>query len=146
MDMSLVEKLAVEYVRLVDEGWSPNLDEFLGRVPTRLREPCRLQIEGLMSVAEEIAQVDADEESEAPDTSFLTSPEPVGAETIDEVEWLSEGTEDAVSEPAAAAEPEVVDEPAAVAASVEPPAAPSGPQRLSKEEAMAMWDTQLDRS
>ena len=37
----LAEKVASEYVRLLDEGWTPDVDEFLGRVPEEHRDACR---------------------------------------------------------------------------------------------------------
>lgn len=45
-----VENLATEYLRLFDEGWNPNLDEFLGRVPEEMREECRQRIEELAAL------------------------------------------------------------------------------------------------
>ena len=41
------EKLAAEFVRILGEGWKPDLDEFLGRVPEQHREECRGCIEQL---------------------------------------------------------------------------------------------------
>ena len=41
------EKLAAEFVRILGEGWKPDLDEFLGRVPKQHREECRRHIEQL---------------------------------------------------------------------------------------------------
>jgi len=60
-----VESLATEYLRLVDEGWNPSMDEFLGRVPEDMREGCRQRIEELAALnglnlsdqpAEEVAE------------------------------------------------------------------------------------------
>ncbi|HEY7820118.1 MAG TPA: hypothetical protein VIG29_17985, partial [Vicinamibacteria bacterium] len=45
-----VESLATEYLRLHDEGWQPNIDEFLGRVPEEHREECRQRIEELAAL------------------------------------------------------------------------------------------------
>jgi len=45
-----VESLAAEYLRLFDEGWNPNLEEFLGRVPDEMREGCRERISELAAL------------------------------------------------------------------------------------------------
>jgi hypothetical protein len=45
-----VESLATEYLRLFDEGWNPNIDEFLGRVPEEMREDCQKRIEELAAL------------------------------------------------------------------------------------------------
>ncbi len=45
-----VESLATEYLRLFDEGWNPNLEEFLGRVPEEMREECRQRISELAAL------------------------------------------------------------------------------------------------
>ena len=47
MDTVTAEKLAAEFVRILGEGWKPDLDEFLGRVPEQHREECRRHIEQL---------------------------------------------------------------------------------------------------
>ena len=48
----MADRLASEYLRLLDEGWDPDLDEFLGRVPNdemaalrRLQEHDQLKLE-----------------------------------------------------------------------------------------------------
>ena len=41
------QKLAVEFVRILGEGWNPDPDEFLNRVPQEHREECRRHIEEL---------------------------------------------------------------------------------------------------
>ena len=41
------ERLAAEFARLLGEGWTPDLDEFLGRVPEQHRGECRRHIEQL---------------------------------------------------------------------------------------------------
>jgi len=45
-----VESVATEYLRLFDEGWQPDLEEFLGRVPDDLRDECRRRIEELAAL------------------------------------------------------------------------------------------------
>jgi len=45
-----VESLAAEYLRLFDEGWNPNLDEFLSRVPEEMREECRQRVTELAAL------------------------------------------------------------------------------------------------
>ena len=49
MGTALAEGLAAEFLRLIDEGWSPELDEFLGRVPEQHRDACRRRIEELQA-------------------------------------------------------------------------------------------------
>jgi len=44
------ESVATEYLRLFDEGWQPDLDEFLSRVPAELRDDCRRRIEELAAL------------------------------------------------------------------------------------------------
>ncbi len=41
------ENLAAEFVRILSEGWKPDPDEFLSRVPEQHREECRRHIEQL---------------------------------------------------------------------------------------------------
>ncbi len=114
----MVEKLAREYLHLVDEGWSPDLEEFLGRVPKDMRDPCRAQIDDLMKIAHEIVPADAAE----PQAVVVPEPEP-------EVEPESAQVPEPDPEPVRASAPE-------------PAPVPAGPQLLSKEEAMAMWGSQ----
>ncbi|MHC4491582.1 MAG: hypothetical protein ACYTDU_08165, partial [Planctomycetota bacterium] len=45
-----VDSLATEFLRLIDEGWQPDLDEFLARVPDDQREECRNRIQELCSL------------------------------------------------------------------------------------------------
>jgi hypothetical protein len=45
-----VENFATEYLRLFDEGWNPDLEEFLGRVPDDMREECRQRIDELAAL------------------------------------------------------------------------------------------------
>jgi hypothetical protein len=45
-----VESLSTEYLRLVDEGWNPDIDEFLGRIPDEMREDCRARIQELAAL------------------------------------------------------------------------------------------------
>ncbi len=45
-----VESLATEYLRLVDEGWNPDIDEFLGRIPEEMREDTRGRIQELAAL------------------------------------------------------------------------------------------------
>jgi len=45
-----VDNLATEFLRLIDEGWQPDLEEFLARVPDDQREECRNRIEELCSL------------------------------------------------------------------------------------------------
>ncbi|MCK6460466.1 MAG: hypothetical protein L6Q95_11295, partial [Planctomycetes bacterium] len=45
-----VESLATEYLRLVDEGWNPDVDEFIGRIPEEMREECRARIQELAAL------------------------------------------------------------------------------------------------
>ncbi|MHC5052977.1 MAG: hypothetical protein ACYTGK_20510, partial [Planctomycetota bacterium] len=45
-----VDSLATEFLRLIDEGWQPDLDEFLARVPDDQREECKKRIEELCSL------------------------------------------------------------------------------------------------
>ena len=146
MESLLAEKLASEYVRLIAEGWNPDLDEFLGRIPEEHREHCREQIDDLVGVAEESARPD-----EEPKPLVFTlfdedesGPEPEVAEAPGDLEAVDEGEvwEEESDEP----EPEPLEEVIAAEAPVEEPAEPVGPQRLTKEEAMAMWDTQRVRS
>ena len=49
----LAEKVAAEYLRLLDEGWTPDVDEFLGRVPKEHREACRALIEEMTAIEKE---------------------------------------------------------------------------------------------
>ncbi|MHC4971561.1 MAG: hypothetical protein ACYTG3_04455 [Planctomycetota bacterium] len=42
--------MATEFLRLIDEGWQPDLDEFLARVPDDQREECKKRIEELCSL------------------------------------------------------------------------------------------------
>ena len=181
-----VEGIATEFFRLIEEGWSPDLDEFLGRVPEDLREECRRRIEELsVASAEPERTVEADEpivhsaaeefevlaEAEAAlkDEPITEPPEESRTPTLlkgvhqfdlmaepEEVAELQPEPETAVEpeatvaqppaeevEPAVeeevAAEPEPEPEPEPEVVEVPEPPAPSGPQRLSKEEAMAMF-------
>ncbi|MHC4958689.1 MAG: hypothetical protein ACYTGN_09955 [Planctomycetota bacterium] len=43
----IVEQIAAEYMLLIEEGWTPDLDEFLGRVPEEHRDACAFRIEEL---------------------------------------------------------------------------------------------------
>jgi hypothetical protein len=45
-----VESLATEYLRLCDEGWNPNIEEFLSRVPDEMRKGCRDRIAELAAL------------------------------------------------------------------------------------------------
>jgi len=49
MGITLADKLATEYARLLAEGWQPDLEEFLSRVPEPHRDACREQIASMMS-------------------------------------------------------------------------------------------------
>ncbi|MHC4340686.1 MAG: hypothetical protein ACYSX0_10815, partial [Planctomycetota bacterium] len=40
----LADNLATEFLRLFDEGWQPDIDEFLCRVPDEVRDECRQRI------------------------------------------------------------------------------------------------------
>ncbi|HEX5135417.1 MAG TPA: hypothetical protein VFY93_00465 [Planctomycetota bacterium] len=69
-----VESLAAEYLRLVDEGWNPDLDEFLGRIPDDMREGCRNRIEELAALngLDLSAQAPAAEAPPAADLGMLS--------------------------------------------------------------------------
>jgi hypothetical protein len=123
MKTRLPERLASEYLRLIDEGWEPDLEEFLGRVPEALRERCRARIEGVQGIAEEPVLPDEEPEPELPEDEFA-------------VEVPTESH---------ALEPERLEELASAKRPGDEPAQPKGPQRLTKQEAMALWDT-LKRS
>jgi hypothetical protein len=45
MGTALAKNLATEFLRLLEEGWTPDIDEFLSRVPEQQREHCRQFIE-----------------------------------------------------------------------------------------------------
>lgn len=45
MSTVTAERIALEYQRLLDEGWKPNVEEFLHRVPQALRPECRKRIQ-----------------------------------------------------------------------------------------------------
>jgi hypothetical protein len=47
MAISLADNLATEFLRLFDEGWQPDLEEFLCRVPDEVRDECRQRIDEL---------------------------------------------------------------------------------------------------
>ena len=41
------ERIAMEYQRLLEEGWKPSVEEFLHHVPQALRPECRKRIHEL---------------------------------------------------------------------------------------------------
>jgi len=47
----MAEKIAAEFMRLLDEGWTPDVDEFLHRVPEEHRDSCRQHIDQLRGVS-----------------------------------------------------------------------------------------------
>ena len=140
MNNQLAKKLASEYVRLLGEGWEPDLEEFLGRVPQELREPCRAQIADLTRIAEEC--VVPDEKPESLEFTIFDEDQPeAAAEDVPEPEPEPEVTEAVVKEPEPV-EPEPIEEVVAAEEPSQEPVEPEGPHRLTKEEAMAMWDSQ----
>jgi hypothetical protein len=125
-----VEGIATEFLRLIEEGWSPDLEEFLGRVPEDLREECRQRIEELSAAtAQPESAADADEpivHSAAEEFEVLAEAEAaLEAEPIEEppeesrTPTLLKGVHqfDLMAEPETAAEvgpePEAVEEPEA---------------------------------
>ena len=59
-------------MRILAEGWSPDPEEFLHRVPEDLREDCRTRLQELLGEAEEAraAEAEAVAEPEQDDTGF----------------------------------------------------------------------------
>jgi hypothetical protein len=47
MSTVTVERIAKEYQRLLEEGWKPEVEEFLHHVPQPLRPDCRKRIQEL---------------------------------------------------------------------------------------------------
>ncbi|MHC4931699.1 MAG: hypothetical protein ACYTGV_05860 [Planctomycetota bacterium] len=50
MAISLADNLATEFLRLFDEGWQPDVEEFLCRVPEEVRDECRQRINELATL------------------------------------------------------------------------------------------------
>ena len=44
MGTATVDDIATEFLRIIEEGYSPEIDEFLRHVPKSLREPARKRI------------------------------------------------------------------------------------------------------
>jgi hypothetical protein len=158
------EGIATEYKRLIDEGWSPDLDEFLHRVPEDLREECRQLIVELTTIPSEpesadkprvISSVDdiewLAEEDATPEPEHATEVTEEPPEAVEEIPEAIEGPAEEVPEPAEKS-PEAIEEPPEAVeelpeATEEPPEAveepeapaPTGPVRLSRDEAMQMF-------
>jgi hypothetical protein len=49
MSTMTVERIAKEYQRLLEEGWKPDVEEFLHHVPQALRSDCRKKIQALLA-------------------------------------------------------------------------------------------------
>ena len=86
MRAATVEDIAQEFMRILAEGWSPDPEEFLHRVPQDLREECRQRLNELLvakgvKAAEPEPEVAEEEvivfDLDAPATA--TSEEPVEA-------------------------------------------------------------------
>ncbi len=124
MGTALAENLATEFLRLVEEGWTPDIDEFLSRVPEQQREHCRQFIETTAEVE--------------PDEPVEVGTEPPEQEAVDEFEAQTPvasadtGTFSPEAEPTEASEAQLGTEALKVPAG-------TGPQLLSREEAMAMF-------
>ena len=127
-----VEGIAQEYMRLLDEGWTPDIEEFLHHVPEDMREECRQRIVELTAVPEEPSEPE-------PAPSVQTEePEP-------EHEYEAPVEVDLFAEPEVTGEiPEVVeavDNPAPFDPIEEEPAPEPKPKlvKLTREEAKAMF-------
>ena len=102
MRAATVEDIAREFMRIIAEGYSPEPEEFLHRVPTDMREDCRVRLEELLAehtepesapepeafmadaVAAEVVLVDLDEPEVAdePDVAEEPQPESLEAEVL----------------------------------------------------------------
>jgi hypothetical protein len=49
MSTMTAERIAQEYQRLLEEGWKPDVEEFLHHVPQALRSDCRKKIQALLA-------------------------------------------------------------------------------------------------
>ena len=171
MRAATVEDVAQEFMRIIAEGWSPDPEEFLHRVPEDLREECRARLNELL--AERAPAAPEPEPEAAPETDSaeddviffdLDTPEAPAKKVVEEpaaaeeqepvepaveaaisiaVETALEPVEEEVPEeiPEEEAPEEVAEEivePVEEPEQPEPPA-PTGPQRLSREEAKAMF-------
>lgn len=98
-----VDSLATEFLRLLDEGWQPDLEEFLARVPEDQREECRQRIQALCdlngvdltrvaaggeddleALAGEIHEPELGEDEAVPEEAPAAEAEPVEEEPVQE--------------------------------------------------------------
>lgn len=140
-----VEGIATEFMRLIEEGWTPDIEEFLHHVPEDMRDDCRVRIEELTATApQEVESAPVEEEVLAPVAHQSAMPVEAEIEEAVEVDLFAEPdvtgevkeVVEAVDNPPEFEElEEVVEEP-----EPEPePEKPVGMVKLSREEAKAMF-------
>ena len=154
MGTALAENLATEFLRLLEEGWTPDIDEFLSRVPEQQREHCRQRIEevavlngvtiaaGLSqsepSSPEELAREIVPPAKVEPDEPVEVGTEPPEQEALDEFEAQTPVASADTGSFSPEAEPTETSEAQSGIEVLEVPGG-TGPQLLSREEAMAMF-------
>jgi len=143
MGIVTADGIATEYMRLIDEGWTPDIEEFLHHVPEELREESRQRIVELTSppVAPEELPTPVEELVEAAAPVEETMEAPVEVDLFAEPEVTGEVKEvvEAVDNPP---EFEAIEETEPVVEELEPepePEKPVGMVKLSREEAKAMF-------
>jgi len=135
MTSETVSKIAAEYGRILDEGYTPDVDDFLRHVPENLRAETRRQLQALVARrTEEERGVEGAAPANLTPIESASSPAPVAA---------AAPTVRAAPVPIRInlAKPEVVAKPAPREAKK---AKPTGPVKLTPEEARAMF-RQMER-
>ena len=121
--------IAAEYLRLIEEGWTPDIEEFLHHVPEALREESRQRILELTAVPEQPIEPE-------PEPEFEPEPEPVAEAPVEVDLFAAPEVTGEVQEVV-----EAVDNPAPFEMIEEEPEPEPEPKlvKLSREEAKAMF-------